>query len=63
MSANDLTWRGHELKHDDTGVAIEQSIEIGFSGFASRLDPVFRLLFSKRFSAAKDEHVRTEFEL
>ncbi len=50
-----------QLKDDDTGVAIEQSIDVGFSGFASRLDPLFRLFFPKRFAAAKDEHVRTEF--
>ena len=49
------------LKDYDTGVEIEQLIEAGFSGFASRLDPAFRLLFSARFAAAKDEHVRTEF--
>ncbi len=50
-----------QLKDDDTGVQIEQSIEAGFSGAASGLDPVFRLLFPTRFAAAKDEHVRTEF--
>ena len=49
------------LKDDDTGVQIEQSIEAGFSGAASGLDPVFRLLFPPSFAAAKDEHVRTEF--
>ena len=43
------------------GVQIEQSIEAGFSGAASGLDPVFRLLFPPSFAAAKDEHVRTEF--
>jgi len=47
-----------QLKDYYTGVVIEQSIE---SGVASRLDPAFRLLFSARFAAAKDEHVRTEF--
>ena len=50
-----------QLTDDDTGVQIEQSIEAGFSGAASGLDPVFRLLFPTRFAAAKDEHVRTEF--
>jgi hypothetical protein len=50
-----------QLKDDEMGVEIEQSIEAGFSGFASRLDPVFRLFFPARFAAAKDEHVRTEF--
>ena len=49
------------LRDDDTGVQIEQSIQAGFSGFASFLDPVFRLFFSPNFAAAKDKHVRTEF--
>jgi hypothetical protein len=52
-----LVWH----RDDDTGVQIEQSIQAGFSGFASLLDPVFRLFFSPNFAAAKDEHVRTEF--
>ena len=46
-----------QLKDDETGVEIQQPIEVGFSGFASRLDCSFR----RRFAAAKDEHVRTEF--
>jgi len=50
-----------QLKDDAEGVQIEQSIQAGFSGFASFLDPLFRLVFSAGFSAAKDEHVRTEF--
>lgn len=36
-----------QLKDDDTGVAIEQSIEAGFSGRASCLDPVFRVFFRR----------------
>ena len=50
-----------QLKDDETGVDIEQSIEAGFSGVGAPLDPVFRLFFPARFAAAKDEHVRTEF--
>jgi hypothetical protein len=50
-----------QLNDDNTGVEIEQSIEAGFLGFASFLDPVFRLFFSPSFAAAKDEHVRAEF--
>ncbi len=50
-----------KLQDDETGVAIEQSIEAGFSGAGSSLDGVFRLFFPARFAAAKDEHVRTEF--
>ena len=50
-----------QLNDDNTGVEIEQSIEAGFLGFASFLDPVFRLFFPPSFAAAKDEHVRAEF--
>jgi uncharacterized protein YndB with AHSA1/START domain len=50
-----------QLKDDDTGVQIVQSIQAGFSGFAGFLDPIFRLFFPASFAAAKDEHVRTEF--
>ncbi len=50
-----------QLKDDDTGVAIEQSIEAAFSGLAACLDLVLRVFFPPRFAAAKDEHVRTEF--
>jgi hypothetical protein len=50
-----------QLGDDDTGVQIEHSIQAGFSGLASLLDPVFRLFFSANFAAAKDEHVRAEF--
>lgn len=50
-----------QLKDDDTGVQIEQSIQAGFSGAAGFLDPMFRLFFPASFAAAKDEHVRTEF--
>jgi hypothetical protein len=49
------------LRDDDTGVQVEQSIQAGFSGFVSLLDPLFRLFFSANFASAKDEHVRTEF--
>jgi hypothetical protein len=50
-----------QLKDTDTGVRIEQSIQAGFPGFASLLDPVFRLFFPASFATAMNEHVRTEF--
>ena len=42
MSLDCLAGKVLQLKDDETGVEIQQSIEVGFSGFASRLDCSFR---------------------
>ena len=52
-----------DLTDDQSGVVITHTIEAGFKGPGSLLDPLIRLYFSSKFAAAMDEHVKTEFPL
>ncbi len=52
-----------ELTAVEDGVAITHTIEAGFRGPGRLLDPLIRLYFSRKFAAALDEHVNTEFPL
>ena len=52
-----------ELTDDASGVAITHTIEAGFKGPGRLVDPLFRLYFSRKFAAALDDHVKTEFPL
>jgi hypothetical protein len=54
-------WLTLKLADDTAGVLITHTIEAGFSGLGTLLDPLLRLYFSNAFSQAMDEHVRTEF--
>jgi len=56
-------WLKLTLKDDETGVLITHSIEAGYKGLGSLLDPIFRLLFSKAYAEALDDHVRKEFPM
>jgi hypothetical protein len=50
-----------ELDDDEAGVSITHTIQVGFDGLGSALDPAFRLWFPGKFAAAMDEHVKAEF--
>ena len=52
-----------DLTDDESGVAITHTIEAGFKGPGRPLDPLIRLYFSRKFAAALDDHVKTEFPL
>jgi hypothetical protein len=52
-----------ELTDDGGGVAIIHTIEAGFKGPGRLLDPLIGLYFSRKFVAAMDDHVKTEFPL
>jgi hypothetical protein len=52
-----------DLRDDEGGVAITHTIEAGFKGPGRLLDPLIRLYFSRKFAAALDDHVKTEFPL
>jgi hypothetical protein len=52
-----------ELADHDGGITLRHTIRAGFAGPAQVLDPLLRLYFSRRFAAAMDDHVRTEFPL
>lgn len=49
------------LDDDEVGVSITHTIQVGFVGLGSVLDPVFRIYLSAKFAAALDEHVKAEF--
>jgi hypothetical protein len=52
-----------ELTDVEGGVAITHTIEAGFKGHGRLLDPLIRLYFSRKFAAAMEDHVNTEFPL
>ena len=52
-----------ELTDEENGVAITHTIEAGFRGPGSLLDPLIRLYLSASFAAGLDDHVKTEFPL
>ncbi|OQA93347.1 MAG: hypothetical protein BWY25_03109 [Chloroflexi bacterium ADurb.Bin222] len=39
------------------------TLQAGFKGIGSILDPLLRLYFSDEFARAMDEHARTEFPM
>jgi hypothetical protein len=55
------SWLRLDLVDDGAGVSITHTIQAGFSGPGRILDPLLRIYFSKKFAAAMDAHVRTEF--
>jgi hypothetical protein len=52
-----------ELSPVPGGVSVRHTITAGWQGIGRVLDPLLRLYFTPRFTAALDEHVRTEFPL
>ena len=52
-----------EFADREGGVEITHTIEAGFRGAGSLLDPLLRLYFTKEFARALDDHVKTEFPL
>jgi hypothetical protein len=52
-----------EFADEDGGVAITHTIAAGSEGAGRVLDPLLRLIFTRRFASDLDEHVRTEFPL
>lgn len=51
------------LADDTEAVRLRHTITAGWRGAAAVLDPVWRLVFSRSFATAMDEHARTEFRL
>lgn len=45
------------------GVVLTHTLQAGFKGIGSILDPLLRLYFSDEFARAMDEHARTEFPM
>lgn len=56
-------WLSLDLADAAGGVTITHCIRAGWSGWGRLFDPLFRLYFSRRFAAAMDAHVHTEFRL
>lgn len=54
-------WLSLELVDGAAGVTVTHRIRAGWAGRGRIFDPILRLYFSRRFAAAMDEHVRTEF--
>lgn len=52
-----------ELADYEGGVAITHTIHAGLGGAGAILDPLVGLFFSTRFTAALDDHVKTEFPM
>ena len=52
-----------ELADRAGGVEITHTIEAGFKGPGSLLDPLLRLYFTEESARALDDHVETEFPL
>ena len=52
-----------EADNDDEGVTLTHTIQAGFEGIGSLLDPLFRLYFSDEFAHAMDEHAQAEFPM
>ncbi|MGC9397327.1 MAG: hypothetical protein ACP5J4_20985 [Anaerolineae bacterium] len=52
-----------EAEDDDQGVMLTHTLQAGFKGIGSILDPLLRLYFSDEFAHAMDEHAQTEFPM
>lgn len=52
-----------EAADDNEGVMLTHTLQAGFKGIGSILDPLLRLYFSDEFARAMDEHARTEFPM
>jgi hypothetical protein len=52
-----------ELEDYEGGVAITHTVHAGLRGAGAIADPLIRLFFSTAFTAALDDHVKTEFPM
>jgi len=52
-----------EAADDDAGVMLTHTLQAGFKGIGSILDPLLRLYFSDGFAHAMDEHAQAEFPM
>lgn len=52
-----------ETADDDEGVMLTHTLQAGFKGIGSLLDPLLRLYFSDEFARAMDEHAQAEFPM
>lgn len=56
-------WLIVEADEDDAGVMLTHTLQAGFKGIGSVLDPLLRLYFSDGFARAMDEHAQAEFPM
>lgn len=56
-------WLILEADDDDKGVMLTHTLQTGFKGIGSILDPVLRLYLSDAFARAMDEHAQAEFSM
>lgn len=54
-------WLSLEFVDGAAGVTVTHRIRAGWAGRGRIFDPLLRLYFSRRFAAAMDAHVHTEF--
>jgi hypothetical protein len=52
-----------EADDDGGGAMLTHTIQAGFKGIGSILDPFLRLYFSDEFTRAMDEHAQAEFPM
>ncbi len=52
-----------EATDDDDGVMLTHTLQAGFKGMGSILDPLLRLYLSDNFARAMDDHAQTEFPM
>lgn len=51
------------LRDRGGGVVLRHTLTAGWTGWGRRLDPLWRLYFTRGFAHALDQHARTEFPL
>lgn len=56
-------WLILEAADDDEGVMLTHTLQAGFRGIGSILDPLLRLYFSNKFAHAMDDHAQSEFPM
>ncbi len=56
-------WLILQTDNEDGGVTLTHTLQAGFKGIGSILDPLLRLYFSDGFARAMDEHAQTEFPM
>lgn len=56
-------WLILEADERDGGVMLTHTLQAGFKGIGSVLDPLLRLYFSDGFARAMDEHAQAEFPM
>lgn len=52
-----------EADDDNGDVMLTHTLQVGFKGMGSILDPLLRLYFTDEFARAMDEHAQTEFPM